>query len=794
MARVPELKGPSVAPAPLPNAFQTSNATVASFGGAEAASMISAGQQISQAGDVLAQMALQAQSDDNDRELKDLQANWRTQLLQINYGDGESLGFQQLRGQAALDAEEAARNNVENLRTQLLDQASNQAVYDVFSDYTAEASVLQYEKMFKHVMAERITANVDSINNSLAAGVNEVAVDPSAAYEVLGMIDNNAISMANMEGWALDGPEIEIWKATQADTMVTAMVNGALSRQQPHEANDLFREFAQHMGGVARTQLAASLQQVTLEAGAQEYVDDLQLRFPGDFEAQYEAAKNEMEFGAERTAAVNEITARMAMEVGFLKFHADLRDFAEDVESDEAEDASLIDVRQWINSGVPQTEAEEKVEELYGDNLIVYEAYMNTINTLYGRADAAKTRDTKDRANADVIGWKSSGVSMEQALIEIERYANDSTTYDIYKSTINEIYQLYDESQLRDAEAGAQQWLADNQDLSPVELAAKAEEQFFADELNVDVYKQIVALIGNAQTLSNNVEAATNNEASKSLNTYIAETDNPVYNEWAALHPEYADALIAAGLKPESELLVYQSQFATTTDPEMILKYLNKTVSDLQRNGQTYLTEARTLLTEAQYNVLLSNVLAAEAQSAGVVAINTDDLNRMLNDTFKAENWNESRGQREEIGRVSLEVHRQFRVLESARKGTPILQEDVQAIIDNVMGDINVGGSWYTLGLASRSMMSADALQYNTVRSPMSGFTVQSEVYKYVIDLHYHNTGDDGIATVPDVQSAEFDRQLVAVQLFYDEYSETPISPDDWAEAEAMAAQELDED
>ena len=80
MARVPELRGPSVAPAALPNAFQTSNATVASFGGEQAAGMISAGQQISQAGDTLGNLAIQIQNDDNERELKGLETQWRNEV------------------------------------------------------------------------------------------------------------------------------------------------------------------------------------------------------------------------------------------------------------------------------------------------------------------------------------------------------------------------------------------------------------------------------------------------------------------------------------------------------------------------------------------------------------------------------------------------------------------------------------------------------------------------------------------------------------------------------------------
>jgi hypothetical protein len=173
----------------------------------------------------------------------------------------------------------------------------------------------------------------------------------------------------------------------------------------------------------------------------------------------------------------------------------------------------------------------------------------------------------------------------------------------------------------------------------------------------------------------------------------------------------------------------------------------------------------------------------------------TEMINKMLSNTFDSFEWT-AKNHQEERGRVSLEVDRQVQFLTLARKGTPIVRDDIQKIIDNVLSDINVGGGFFTLGIFNKDRGTYDAIQPGETMRSDSGYLIESEIYNYVTELYYITSGEDisANASVPDVGSPQFDRTLVAAQMFYDLYSETPRNDDDWAEAEGMAAKELDED
>lgn len=741
MARVPVVTGPSVAPTALPAAFQTSNAGLASFGGIQADSLISGGRELQGAGDTLSDLALKIQNDDNDRELKGLEARWRTQLLEINYGDGESPGFYQLRGQAAVDAEGDRSQSIADLASQLEGETSNSAVRDVFSNWVAEASDSEYETGFKFTMGERIVANDDATTARLSSAFDQVALNPDAGDETIAMIYSESLSVAANHGWDPDGEVIKVWRADQTDLMVTAMVNGVLSRHQPDRAVELLNKYASEMSGVGRTELAASLESITMDAFVQKFVDELGEMYPGDFPAQIAAAEAQMEPGIQRTAAIEQILFERALVMSNLDYLTKTMTYNEGQEAREAEADALRDVTNWYNLGVRESEALRKLDTLK-DDPIAYAEYSAKVSQIYGAAS---------------------------------------------------------EAEIGEASEGAVDFLRLHQDLTDEEKLTLAESGLMEETITGNVFGEITRLINNGQTMSDTMVRAQTNEASASVNRYLAtggvDGTPGLYADWAMENPKLAEALRAAGLESTAKLLEHSLSFPVlVSGNEAIAKYFGLTTSELRENGDKYLLEAKLELSESDYNVLLTNVISAKSET-GITPMTTEMINRMLSNTFDSFEWTDKNHQ-EERGRVSLEVDRQVQYLTLARKGTPIVRDDIQKIIDNVLGDINVGGGFWTLGIFNRDKGTYDAIQPGeTVRSN-SGYLIESEIYNYVTELYYTTSGQEisANASVPDVGSPQFDRTLMAAQMFYDTYSETPINDDDWAEAEAMVAKELGED
>jgi hypothetical protein len=741
MARVPVVTGPSVAPTALPAVFQTSNAGLASFGGTQADGLISSGVQLQGAGDTLSDLALKIQNDDNDRELKGLEASWRTQLLEINYGDGESPGFYQLRGQAAVNAEGDRSQSIADLASQLESETTNPAVRDVFSNWVAEASDSEYETGFKFTMGERIVANDDATTARLSSGFDQVALDPAAGPETIAMIYSESLSVAGDHGWDPDGEVTKVWRAEKTDLMVTAMVNGALSRHQPDKAVELLNMYASGMSGVRRTELAASLQSVTMDAFVQKFVDELGEMYPGNFPAQIEAAEEQMEPGPQRTAAIEQILFERALVTSNLDYLTKTMVYAEGEEAREAEADALIDVTNWYNLGVPESEALRKLDAMT-DDPIAHAEYSAKISQIYGAASEAEKEDV----SGDAVAFLT-----------------------LYK------------------------------DLPPERQIDLAESGLMDRTITPDVFDEVSRRINNNQTMSNQLTTAQTNEASSSVNKYLAngglDGAPGLYADWAMENPELAEALRAAGLERTAKLLEHSFSFPVlVSGEEAIAKYFGLTTSELRKNGDKHLLEAKLELSESDYNVLLTNVISAKSET-GITPMTTEMINKMLSNTFDSFEWT-AKNHQEERGRVSLEVDRQVQFLTLARKGTPIVRDDIQKIIDNVLSDINVGGGFFTLGIFNKDRGTYDAIQPGETMRSDSGYLIESEIYNYVTELYYITSGEDisANASVPDVGSPQFDRTLVAAQMFYDLYSETPRNDDDWAEAEGMAAKELDED
>jgi hypothetical protein len=721
MARVPVVTGPSVAPTALPAAFQTSNAGLASFGGTQADSLISSGAQLQGAGDTLSDLALKIQNDDNDRELKGLEARWRTQLLEINYGDGESPGFYQLRGQTAVDAEGATRERIEALRSQLLSGASNSAVRDVFNDFSLQARDSEYEVAFRFTMGERIVANDDATAARVGAVLNQVAVDPSYAQEALGVIHNEADSMAKTHGW---GEEVtDQWRTDQVDLMVNAMINGALSRRQPDQAVTTLDQYGPLMSGRVRAETAASLEQITLAAGADTFVDNLETRYGTNYDAMMDAVQRELTPGAVRGAAEDEIIQRMNWSDAILRHNKSLMDVSDEIESEAAEDAALPIVVGWESSGITRSEA-QRMRDDFADNRIVWDAYNVMIDRVYGSAATAENEDTVQEAQDFIDAARSEGDSDEQILA---------------------------------ATSGA-----------PVGMIAAVQTILQNNRVALDAAKT-------AQVA----------EASDSFMAYLGDgsptldaSGKPVYRtyeDWISENMQYSAILTERGLVKKFQAFAEVAPHPVVTQDAGI-DYQLMTLAEIQEKGKSVLIDAKPLLSEGDYNVFRNRVLEALAET-GITPVTSGMVETRITDLFNEMGW-ELTNNREKMGWMSTEIHRQVQNLTESRMGSPVTPDDLENIIDGLLSKA-ARDSVFGRNRVMEGLMEEDQFEYE-----LNGvdFEIEASVYANVRDVLTYE-----LNRVPNMASESSQRRMLEAQLYYDLYNITPSTKEEWGDAKQLA-------
>lgn len=271
MARVPTLQ-PSVLPNNPSPAYQTAGAaTLDAFGGNQAAGLASTGKALTGIGNMIFDQALKQQDEDNVREAKQLDTNYAAALRNLAYGNGtaENPGFYSKEGQGAVDAYPDMASQVQALRDQYLQTASNQRVAAKFDAASQERMNVELENMAKHVSMQRMQANVDTSNARIDEAQNGLvlgAVDPKVWSQNTTVIKSEINAQAQMHGWS---PEVA---QSNYDKLVSEAAAKSVSSAALTDLGAAQKILADHrteMSGVAVAQAEQAIKEAENRARVQ---------------------------------------------------------------------------------------------------------------------------------------------------------------------------------------------------------------------------------------------------------------------------------------------------------------------------------------------------------------------------------------------------------------------------------------------------------------------------------------------------------------------------------------------
>jgi hypothetical protein len=277
MATVPRLT-PGVENRPTPFVPQSaSGATLDNFGGQGARAAIQAGRDLSEAGGVLAKIAVEQQQEDNEREAKRLDVAFSEQLRLLTHGDGTEAnpGLYGQRGENALSAAPATQKQIAELRRKMLGTTQNARVQELFGDISARRQEQEFGSIARFVTREREVAN----DTASEARLNSAVADAAAAFadetviaRSTAVLNGEISSMARRKGWA---PEVTTFQLQSATTkMVSGMIQSAI-RQDPLQAEAIYNKYKPTLLGTARAGIEQMLEQQTMAARSQQASDKI---------------------------------------------------------------------------------------------------------------------------------------------------------------------------------------------------------------------------------------------------------------------------------------------------------------------------------------------------------------------------------------------------------------------------------------------------------------------------------------------------------------------------------------
>lgn len=274
MARVPVQRERTVQQQGLPQVFQSGqNAPIDAFGG-DSSGGVAGGRSLQAAGDTLGDFALQIKQEDNEAEAKVLETQWRRNASLLLDGDGteQNPGYYSSKSNDALAGFAPTQAELTKLRDDLLGQASNDAVRDMFDAKASSQYFSHIDAMSSHVSTERVTALTQASSARLEAARNDAALDfddPAAFNEASVIGRNEVAAQADLNGWDEETEALALQQVN--DDLAIAVVTAAVERD-PSNAYDLFKDVRVNMTPLARAALADTVLEQTKYYVAQEWI------------------------------------------------------------------------------------------------------------------------------------------------------------------------------------------------------------------------------------------------------------------------------------------------------------------------------------------------------------------------------------------------------------------------------------------------------------------------------------------------------------------------------------------
>lgn len=277
MARVPTAAPlQRIDPRPIAPAYQQNSGLLAdavqSQGSAE--NIERAAVKIEGVGDVLAQEAVKAQNEDNERAAKEADVKLSERMRAIMFGDGseQNPGYYGLKGQAALDAYGPTQEAIKKAREEV-GRGLNPRAKLLFDSSADNRFNTEFNSMSRYNLQERRVAN-DTASEVRIREANDSGVaawnDPKRVAEAVAIIRGEVVGMGQRNGWS---PEIVNSKIQEEQSKLYAgMINAALVRD-PAAAQKLYDSYKTSIDGTARAAIERDLEKGTSLQQTQQETD-----------------------------------------------------------------------------------------------------------------------------------------------------------------------------------------------------------------------------------------------------------------------------------------------------------------------------------------------------------------------------------------------------------------------------------------------------------------------------------------------------------------------------------------
>lgn len=275
MARVPQVTpgGATVDIRPIaPSYQQTSGLLVDAIQSRGASANIErAAQKVDEVGNVLANEAVKAQMEDNERAAKKADIALSEKMRAIMFGDGtpENPGFYGLKGEAALAAYPKVREQMAEARKQIGGTLTNVKAREMFELSAAGRFDTEGRSMDRHNMQERVvaanTVGETRISAAISDGVNGRS-DPARVAQSEAIINGEVHSAAARNGWT---PEVAAAKLKDERSKLYAQMVSAELVVNPMNAQRMYDQYKAVMDGPTRTAIEKALEVGVVRAASQ---------------------------------------------------------------------------------------------------------------------------------------------------------------------------------------------------------------------------------------------------------------------------------------------------------------------------------------------------------------------------------------------------------------------------------------------------------------------------------------------------------------------------------------------
>jgi hypothetical protein len=240
---------------------------------------------LDRASDQLGAVAIDAQREDNEREVKRLDVAFSEAIRTVGYGDGteQNPGYYSLQGEAAVAARQGAMDAIKKQHADLVKDVTNPRVRDLFSRASAVRAEHEFGQIERHTMSQRKVANDATSEARLGAAASDAAAAWNNA-EVMAMSKTIAKSeiagMAARNGWS---PEVRKMKELEANSVIVqGAIKGALAANDVETAQKLYDQNINGLTGTVKTNITTMLREQSMDKAAQSLRDQALLLYPND--------------------------------------------------------------------------------------------------------------------------------------------------------------------------------------------------------------------------------------------------------------------------------------------------------------------------------------------------------------------------------------------------------------------------------------------------------------------------------------------------------------------------------